>query len=197
MRLRAVGAKVPQNVREWVGRHGDLEQVVEERDDGVVGTGLAAEVQWCGRVARVDDARGEHGLAGDAEDEGAVAVVVSWQGVRPHRFHGGFDARHGAQHGVEAVVDGGVRAGMRRDGVEEGDGAGDQWSGLTHHVHVREDEARLGAFGVEAVLEGADESEIVVSGCLEGWTDECIIIQGVGICVGHKGWYVEARGISV
>lgn len=66
----AVGAEVFEDVGEGVGGHGDLEEMVEERDDGVVGAGFAAKVlRGVVGVAFVDYAVGEEGL-------------VLWGGVR-------------------------------------------------------------------------------------------------------------------
>lgn len=53
--------------------------------DAVVGTALTAEVE--GLVVFdtvVDDAVGEHGLVGDAEDEGAEGEVLGGLGISPH-----------------------------------------------------------------------------------------------------------------
>lgn len=59
----AVAAEVFEDFCERVLRHGDLEEAVEEGDDGVVGAGFAAEVLGLVvGVAVVDDAVGEEGL---------------------------------------------------------------------------------------------------------------------------------------
>lgn len=55
--------------------------------DAVVGTALAAEVE--GLVvfdAVVDDAVGEHGLVGDAEDKDAEGEVLGGLGMGPHVY---------------------------------------------------------------------------------------------------------------
>jgi len=73
VRLGTVASEVLEDVRERVLRHGDLQQIVEQRDDRVVGARLAAERHGLFVVlAFVDDAVGEHGLVGYAEDESAV-----------------------------------------------------------------------------------------------------------------------------
>jgi hypothetical protein len=73
VRLRAVASEVFEDVRERVLRHGDLQQVIEQRDDGVVGSGFSAKRHGFFIVlAFVNDAVGEHGLVGYAEDESAV-----------------------------------------------------------------------------------------------------------------------------
>ena len=73
VRLGTVASEVLEDVRERVLRHGDLQQVVEQRDDRVVGARLAAERHGLFVVfAFVYDAVGEHGLVGNTEDEGAV-----------------------------------------------------------------------------------------------------------------------------
>lgn len=66
----AVGAEVFEDVGEGVGGHGDLEEVVQEGDYGVVGAGFATEVlRGVVGVAFVDYAVWEEGL-------------VLWRGVR-------------------------------------------------------------------------------------------------------------------
>ena len=124
VRLGTVAPEVLENVRERVLRHGDLQQIVEQRDDRVVGAGLAAERHGLFVVlAHVYDAVGEHGLVGDAEDEGAVLKkgqqwktcfspklgpyldVVFGPAVRPHSLHGRFDALHRIEHVVESLAD--------------------------------------------------------------------------------------------
>ena len=159
MRLGSVAAEIHQDVRQRVGGHGDLEQGVEQRDDAVVGAGLAAEtagfVFGGGVVSFVDDTAREHGLVGDAEDEGAVGGVVGGAGARPHGFHARLDGGHGGEKEVEGGDAGGTaaagvrgRASVGGDGGEEGGGAEDKGRGVGDHVDVGEDEAGFGRGGV-------------------------------------------------
>jgi hypothetical protein len=77
VRLRTIASEILEDVRERILRHRDLQQVVEQRDDRIIGTRLAAEIHGLFVVlAFVDDAVREHRLIGDAEDEGAVLRLV-------------------------------------------------------------------------------------------------------------------------
>lgn len=156
VRLGTVAPEVLENVRERVLRHGDLQQIIEQRDDRIVGSRLPAERHGLLVVlALVDDAVGEHGLVGDAEDESAVLDVVFGSAVGPHGLHGCFDALHRVKHVVESHADV-FRAGFGGDGVEHVDCAFDEVGGVLDHVDVGQDEACFRRSGIETVFEGAD-----------------------------------------
>lgn len=82
----AVAAEVEEDIGEGGMRVWDGEENIEERDDGIIGTRFTAEGLPRGRVCYtfVDDAAREHGLFGDAKDEGAEGVVVAGLGLHPH-----------------------------------------------------------------------------------------------------------------
>lgn len=73
----AVFAEVLEDLGQRGVGHGELEEVVHEGNDGVVGAAFTAERHGLVVVeAFVHDAVGEHGLGGDAEDEGSEAGVL-------------------------------------------------------------------------------------------------------------------------
>ena len=136
VRFGTVASEVLEDVRERVLRHGDLQQVIKQRDDRVVGPGLAAERHGLLVVlALVDDAVGEHGLVGDAEDESSVLNIVLRSAVGPHGLHGRFDALHRVEHVVESHADV-FGAGIGGDGVEHVDCAFDEVGGVLDHVDM-------------------------------------------------------------
>ena len=75
--LWAIASEVFQDARERVLRHGNLQQIIQQRDNRVVSPRLPAERHGLSVVlALVDHAVREHGLIGDAKDEGAVLGMV-------------------------------------------------------------------------------------------------------------------------
>ncbi|KAL2289843.1 hypothetical protein FJTKL_01146 [Diaporthe vaccinii] len=178
-------AEVLEDLGERGVGHGDLEEVVHEGDHGVVCARLAAEGHGLAVVyALVDDAVREHGLRGDAEDEGAEGGVVARLGLHPHGLHGGVDATQRP----ELLAHGGVEvrpAQVRR--LKRLHRPSHQRARVLDHVDVHEDEPGLAGRVVQAVLEGADQADVVVVHAL-GRVYQLVVVEGVTAGVLHE-WH--------
>ena len=207
MRLWPIIPEILQDLRQRVRWHGDLQEIVQEWDNGVVGAGLAAEELWdifaggrIGELRLVDHAVGKHGLGGNAKDEGAVVEVLFGLGVGPHELHGSVDAVHGGEHGAEGLGDavdigvGGRASG--RNAFEEIDCAGDERTGGGDHVDVCQDETGFRRGWVEALFEGTDQTEVGVDVCAEFGVNHGVVSEGVSGCVAHEGWDVESKTLD-
>lgn len=184
--------------------HGHLQQVVHERHHAVVGAGLAAERERLAAVVQplVHDAVGEHGLRRDAEDEGPEARVLGRARLGPHGLHDAVDLAQRAEDRVQTRVE---RApALRRAAAEAGcgvtrgtervHGAGDERARVADHVDVHQDEAGLGRRRVEAVLEGADETQVGVVHAALGVL-EAVVEESIRPRVLHEG--LEATAVEL
>ncbi|CAK5264784.1 unnamed protein product [Mycena citricolor] len=129
-----VRSEVLQDGSQRCGRHRDLEQIVAERDHAVVGAGLAAEREGLARDAFIDDAVGEHGLRGDAENECAEGGVLGRLGLAPHLVHDFVDHGHCSHDFLESLDEG--SAVVRSAGVESAHHPGDERTRVADHVDV-------------------------------------------------------------
>ncbi len=75
VRLWSVASKIFENLCERILRHWDLQEAVQQRDDAVVGSRFAAEVQrFVVILALVDNPVGKHTLIGDTKDDFEVSA---------------------------------------------------------------------------------------------------------------------------
>jgi hypothetical protein len=190
MRLRSVLSKLAQDLSKRVLGHRDLAKVIEKRNDTIIRSRLAAEeLRLVIVLALVDDAVREHGLIGDAVDEGAVGHVVFRQRVGPHFLHVGFDDGHGLEDRLK--TDFGVGDGVfivllgasGRDGFDDVGGAFDQFASLSDHVNVSEDETRFGRLWVKTFLESANEAKVRVVIMTLGRVNQVVVVQSIGSSV--------------
>lgn len=143
----------------------------------------------------------------DAEDENAEGEVVCWLGVFPHvwecqstlekarkkmklTFHGSFDLFHSLQDLPEALVDVGSATTSRKI-IDDLDCSIDQRRCLLNHVDMRQNEACLRALGVEATLERANQTQVVVRVTLRG-VGQGKVEEGIGGCIGKKRLEVQS-----
>lgn len=58
-------------------------------------------------------------------------------------------------------------------------------SRVLHHIDMDEDEAGLGGFGVQAMLKGSNQTDVVVLHALGGIL-ELVIVKRIGACILHE-----------
>lgn len=114
--------------------------------------------------------------------------------IRVHTFHGRFNLLHSTEDLTEAVVDVGTGT-VLLEGVDDFEGTGDECASLLDHVDVGQDEAGLGALGVQATLECADQAEVGVLLQTLGGIGNCVVEESIGGSIGHEGRKVQTISV--
>ncbi|KAI6767734.1 hypothetical protein HG530_005743 [Fusarium avenaceum] len=105
VRLGAVFAELDEDIGKRVLGHWDLADVVQERNNGIVGSRFSTEeLRLVVVLSLVDNTIREHGLLGDAVDKGSVGHVILWKGLSPHALHVRLDDLHGVEDEFQASL---------------------------------------------------------------------------------------------